>query len=277
LRRIEMKLISLLIVFIVGLMFVQPSFAELDLDKAVLTIPKTHDVKPYIWHVLTNPRDYTLSLDHSRAIAGTDTHFKLTVKSGSGADINDIHVFITDKGLDTYKHLRPTRDASGIFTFNYNAPCRGEYRIETVFKSPGGWVDMSRDIEFSGVDGKHEEAEKDEGYSVKIKRYPKDIYAEHVGTLLFQLFYKGEPIRDLQKIDGAYMQVASWDEKFREFLFVDSEKNAGGPEVPVSIVFMKPGLHAVFAEFKHKGKIRRVDLVIKALEELPPVNLSVSP
>ncbi len=63
------------------------------------------------------------------------------------------------------------------------------------------------------------------------------------------------------------MQVASWDEDLKEFIFATPKQNLGGHEVAVSLVFMRPGRHAVFAEFKHKGVIRKIDFVLNVFEE----------
>ncbi len=79
--------------------------------------------------------------------------------------------------------------------------------------------------------------------------------------------YKGIPLKGLEKIDGFDMQVAAWDEDMKEFIYATPRQNLGGPEVAVSIVFMRPGKHAVFGEFKHNGVIRKVDLVVDVREE----------
>ena len=86
-------------------------------------------------------------------------------------------------------------------------------------------------------------------------------------TILYEIMYKGAPLKGLEKIDGFDMQVASWDEDLKEFIFATPKQNLGGPEVAVSIVFMRPGKHAVFGEFKHKGVIRKVELVVGVQEE----------
>ena len=86
-------------------------------------------------------------------------------------------------------------------------------------------------------------------------------------TIVYEIMHKGAPLKGLEKIDGFDMQVASWDEDLKEFIFATPKQNLGGPEVAVSIVFMKAGKHAVFGEFKHKGVIRKVDLAVDVWEE----------
>lgn len=74
-------------------------------------------------------------------------------------------------------------------------------------------------------------------------------------------------MKRLSALDCSDMQVAAWDENLKDFIYMTPKQNLGGPEVAVSIVFMRPGKHAVFAEFRHKGTTRRVDFVITVYKE----------
>ena len=245
------------------------SLADIDLDQEVLIIPDTHNAKPYLWNVERDPAGYELLLEHhDSAVAGANAGFTFTVKTPPGETIKEMHVFITDSDLHTYQHVRPVND-KGVYRFSYDAPWAGRYRFEIVFMTAHGWINLRRDVSMKGG-GQHIVPGKDPGdedYAVKITLYPKKIYAEHVGTFLYEIKYKGNPLRDREKIDGFDMLLAAWDEDRREFVYATPAQNLGGPEVAVSLVFMKPGKHAVFAEFKHRGVIRRVDLVITVLWE----------
>ncbi|RJQ41220.1 MAG: hypothetical protein C4550_02285 [Nitrospiraceae bacterium] len=246
-----------------------PSHAQLDLEKEVLIIPDTHNEKPYIWKVLRNPKDYEFTLQYADAAAGTETVFSLDLRSKGTAKIEDLHVFIADEDLHIYRHVRPVISGDGKYRFNFKAPQAGKYRFEVVFKTQEGWINLSKDIKIKG-DKKTSEPEAqagDEDYSVKVKLIPKKIYSEHVVTIVYGIMHKGAPLKGLEKIDGFDMQVASWDEDLKEFIYATPRQNLGGHDVAVSIVFMRPGKHAVFGEFKHKGVIRKVDLVVDVREE----------
>ncbi|MBI5211761.1 MAG: hypothetical protein HY957_00115 [Nitrospirae bacterium] len=261
------KLLSLLLLSL--LLAAAPSHAQLDLEKEVLIIPDTHNEKPYIWKVLRNPKDYELNLQYDDTAAGTETTFSMDIRSKGTAKIDDLHVFIADEDLHIYRHLRPVISGNGKYTFGFNVPQAGKYRFEAVFKTQDGWINISRDIKIKG-DKKTSEPETkagDEDYSVKVKLIPKRIYSEHVVTIVYGIMYKGIPLKGLEKIDGFDMQVAAWDEDMEEFIYAAPKQNLGGPEVAVSIVFMKHGKHAVFGEFKHNGIIRKIDLLINVLEE----------
>jgi hypothetical protein len=256
------------IIFIV-LGAVTTAGADLDLDKEVLVIPDTHNEKPYIWNVMRNPRGYELVMEYGGPASGLNDKFSFEVKRESSIKIGEMHVFITDEDLHTFVHILPVNNSEGKYLFNFDAPATGKYRFEVVFRTDTGWVNLRQDIRLKKASGKAEPASKpgDEDYGVKIKLYPKKIYADHVGTFLYEISYKGKPLKDIEKMDGSDIQVAAWDEDLKEFIYMTPKQNLGGPEVAVSIVFMRPGKHAVFAEFKHNGTIRRVDFVINVYRE----------
>ncbi len=58
----------------------------------------------------------------------------------------------------------------------------------------------------------------------------------------------------------------------KEFIYMTPKQTLGGPEVAVSVVFMRPGKHAVFTQFKHNGVVRTIDSVVNVLAE-PPQNI----
>ncbi|HBR22422.1 MAG TPA: hypothetical protein DD713_07660 [Nitrospiraceae bacterium] len=261
------KLLSSLLLSL--LLAAVPSHAQLDLEKEVLIIPDTHNEKPYIWKVLRNPKDYELTLQYVDAAAGTETVFSLDLRSKGTAKIDDLHVFIADEDLHIYRHVRPVISGDGKYRFNFKAPQARKYRFEVVFKAQEGWINLSKDVKIKG-DKKTSEPEAktgDEDYSVKVKLIPKKIYSEHVVTIVYGIMHKGAPLKGLEKIDGFDMHVAAWDEDMKEFIYTTSRQNLGGPEVAVSIVFMRAGKHAVFGEFKHNGIIRNVDLVVDVRNE----------
>ncbi|MFZ5998052.1 MAG: hypothetical protein ACOYW7_11290 [Nitrospirota bacterium] len=263
-----MNIKTILLVFLLLLAVPFAAQAELDFGQEVLVIPDTHNEKPYIWQVQVNPKEYELLLENAQPLAGEPTTFGLLINSKSGESIRDLHVFITDEELHTYKHIKPVFD-NGRYKFTYTAPWAGTYRIEVVFPTGKGWVNLRKDIKVKGRRADHDAAghEDDKGYSVNVKLIPRKIYAEHVVTFLYELSYNGTPIKGLEKIGGADMQVAAWDEDLKEFIYATPKQNLGGPEVAVSFVFMQPGKHAIFAEFKHNGVIRKIDLVVNVYEE----------
>ncbi|MFI5294307.1 MAG: hypothetical protein ACHQ0Y_04710 [Thermodesulfovibrionales bacterium] len=243
--------------------------ADLDLDKEVLVIPDTHNEKPYIWNVVRNPRGYELVMEYGGPATGLNDQFSFEVKRESSAKMDDMQVFITDEDLHTFAHVRPVISGAGKYSFNFAAPDAGKYRFEMVFRTDASWVNLRQDIRLKKAAGKVEPALKpgDEDYDVKVKLYPKKIYADHVGTFLYEISYKGKPLKDIEKIDGSDMQVAAWDEDLKEFIHMTPKQNLGGPDVAVSVVFTRPGKHAVFAEFRHNGITRRVDFVVNVYRE----------
>jgi len=259
------RLLFLLLLVIVPVL----SYAQLDLDQEVLIIPDTHNEKPYIWNVSRNPKDYELRLEYNEAKENNDIEVKFSIVSGSELRADDLHVFVTDGDFHFYRHIRPVKRDDGKYAFSLDAPLPGKYRVEVVFKRGEQWINLGKDIKVKGMrkSGIGDSKAGDEDYDVKVQFIPKKAYSEHVVTALFDLRYKGMPLKGLEKIEGFDMQVASWDEDLKEFIFATPKQNLGGPEVAVSLVFMRLGKHTVFAEFKHKGVVRKVDFVLNVLEE----------
>ncbi len=242
--------------------------ADLDLDREVLVIPDTHDAKPYVWQVRQDPREYSLNMAHEQ-VPGQLDRFRFSVAGPSGIMPSDLHVFITDDDLQTFAHIRP-QTADGVFAFAYAAPASGSYRIEVVFRTDSGWVELRRDIRLEKNPLAAGAVKPGDGdYDVSVKFYPRKVYADHVVTFLYQLSYKGMPLTNVEKVAGADMQVAAWDEDLKEFIYMTPRQNLGGPDVGVSVVFHRPGRHKVFAEFLHNGVVRRVDFVLAVYAEPP--------
>lgn len=264
-----MKRDTFLPLLLLTFVLASPSHAELDLDQEVLIIPDTHNEKPYVWNVLRNPKGYELILEYGEGSGPGEIVGSFLIKKREDSEIVDLHLFITDNDLHHYRHLRPARGNDGRYAFGFDAPVEGKYRMEVVFTDRGRWVNLSEDIKVRKArkGARDEILPGDEDYSVKARLIPKRIYTEHAVTILYGISYKGSPLSGLEKIDGFDMQVASWDEDMKEFLYVTSKQNLGGPDVPVSLVFRRTGKHAVFAEFRHKGVTRKVDLTVTVYEE----------
>ncbi len=240
---------------------VVPARADLDLEQEVLIIPDTHNEKPYIWHVARNPRGYDLNLSWS----GTEGKFILSIGRDRPAALSDLHVFVADHDLHSFAHRRPEAISNAAYAFDFVPTRDGRYRFEIVFRTDVGWVNLRKDLELSGS-GRKKDAD-DSDYAASVKPIPKNAYADHVTTFLYELAYQGSPLSDLERIDGVDMVLASWDEDLREFIFATPRQNLGGPKVAVSVVFGKPGRHAVFSEFRHRGRTQTVEFFLNVLAE----------
>ena len=241
------------------------SAAELDLDKEVLIIPDTHNEKPYIWKVARNPKGYELVVERAANDSG---RFSFEVRKETPDEVQEVHVFITDDDLQIFRHIRPVLK-DGRHMFSFEAPKTGTYRFEIALKTEKGWVNLKKDMRLKGGGTQMAEPERDKGYSVNLKLIPRKVYAEHVVTFLFDLAYNGQPILDIEKVDGTDMSLASWDEDLKEFIYATPKQNLGGPEIAVSAVFMRPGKRAIFAEFRHRGETRSIEMVLDVLMEPP--------
>jgi hypothetical protein len=243
--------------------------AQLDFEQEVIVIPEMHEVEPYIWRTSMNPWAYRLSLQYDkRAVAGNDIDFTFQIRSKTGESLSDMHVFITDKRLTTYRHVRPVL-SDGQYRMTYNPPWAGKYRFEIVFRAADEWIRLSKNVKIKGSNKEKMPDERltDAGYSVKIIPIPEQIYADHVTTFIYEFRYNGEPLTGIEKLNGVDMQAAVWDETRRFFMYATPKQNPGRSDAAISMVFTSPREYTIFAEFKHNGKIQRIRHVIDVLEE----------
>ncbi len=200
------------------LILVSPAWAELDLDKEVMIIPDTHNEKPYVWHVERNPKGYELVLSADQGKVNGEQAVSFKIVSPSDIQIKDVHIFITGADLESYFHRKAVR-AADEYRFTYRPSTAGKDRFEVVFQTQKGWVDLRKDVKIGGGIATADKLPGDEDYQVKIKLIPKKAYAEHVVTFLYEILYKGKPLKALEKMDGFDMQVAAWDEDLKEFIY----------------------------------------------------------
>jgi len=255
------------IILLLSAMFIiAPSlpYAQLDLEQEVLMISDTHDAEPYKWKKAWLTWGYDVRLGYGTLIAGKDLEFTFSINAKT--TINDVHVFITDKDLNVFKHLRPDSE-NGKYKFIFNAPSQGEYRLEFVFKTDkDDWVNLNKNVSVKEGVKREVHSELDRNYSVNVKLFPDKVYAEHVVTLLYEISYDGAPVKYPEKMDGVDILLASWDKSRKEFICSGSRQNVDG-KIAASIVFMKPGRHRVFSEFSHNGAVKMVETDIDVLKE----------
>ncbi|MEW6601687.1 MAG: hypothetical protein AB1499_12020 [Nitrospirota bacterium] len=259
-----MRKLIILLLSALFLMISSLSHAQLDLEQEVLIIPDTHDAEPYKWKTKWFTWGYDVRLEHGPLIAGSDAEFTFSIKAKTA--VHDMNVFITDEGLNVFKHLHPESD-NGIYKFIFNAPSLGKYRFEFVFNNDKGeWIDLSENVSIK--EGAETEVlpEKYKDYSVNVKLVPDKVYADHVVTLIYEISHKGVPVTYPDRMDGADILTASWDESRKEFIYSRSRQNVNG-QIAASIVFVRPGRHRVFAEFSHNGVVKVFETDIDVLKE----------
>jgi hypothetical protein len=275
-RSTKTTIVSLAILFILG---VVQAYAEklsesdygaghesiFDLEQEILSIPDSHEKpEPYLWNATLNPKEFEFSLARN-----SDGQFHVKIMPPNEINIQEIHVFVTNKKLEFAHHIIPEAAGPNTFEFDYLATQKDKYRFETIVKTEKGWINFREDMKLN------QEAEKTPqigpDYEILIKTAPAKAYSDHVTTFIYEISHKGEPIRDLQKMGGVDMHLFSWNSAWlfslKEFNYRVPKQNFGGPEVAVSLVFKTPGRQVVFGEFSHLGKKRTVRYELNVASE----------
>ncbi len=256
------------------LLFVSsPAFGFLDLEQEVLHIPDTHETNNYVRSLRHNPEGYDATINGKAAGGAVEITLGLVLPPGERAD--DLRIFVTDRKADRFYPAEPVSAGEAGYRFTMSPPRAGSYRFEVLFRTPEGWVRLSRNVKLPAASGGGPEAsDPDAGYQVYAKTFPRRVYADHVATFLYEVFYEGTPVTDLEPVGGHDLVVAAWDlgwwGALDTFVFGESRQNLGGPEAAASLVFDEPGRYAVFAQFRHRGRVRVIESTVTVhLEQKP--------
>lgn len=255
--------------FILSVIIPSLLFAQLDLEQEVISIPDTHAAQQYMWKAIINPSGYNLSTQFGKPAAGENAEFSFAIlpPEGESFDKKSVHIFITDTDLQEYEHIRPEGTGSGKYHFTFHPPRAGRYRVEIIFRTEYGWADMIGDFRAKGGKTKEDKTEKSGEYSVQVQMIPEKAFSGHVVTFVYEIKRNGEPVSNLEKVDGFDLQVASWDRRLNEFIYATPRQNTGGPKAAVSMVFRNTGMHRVFAEFRHNGTVQGFIHTVEVEEE----------
>lgn len=249
--------------------------AFLDFDQEVLHIPATHESKKYTWQVRENPQGFNAIFEMNGTVdENTPGHPGHLVKLAFPPDetVEEVHMFIVDKKFKFFTHILPDKKKDNVYAFDPEITRKGKYRIETILKMKNDWVRLNQNINFAPKTIKTENTEKEsQGYTIKVKKIPGKVYADHVVTFVFEITLDGKPMTGLEKTGGSEIHLAAWGtsffKRFGEFTYATSAQNLGGPEAAVSMVFMDNGLHKVFAQFKHRAEIHTVETEVSVYFE----------
>ncbi len=251
-------------------LFNASALAQLDLEQDVIVIPDTHEVEKYRRKVIVKPDDIDFTLTPENMVASVDTEFRLFLQSKKDEKIGKVHIFVTNETLNQFNHIYPEKKGDDTYRFLYYAPMAGKYRLEIIFESERGWINLKKDIVISEAKDNPDIAKREKDvdlYHVKVESHPQKVYSEHVVTFVYDLSYNGAPIEEIERIGDATMHLAAWNEDLDHFVYYITDKNMINAKAAISAVFMHIGTYKVFTEFKHNSETNIVDFVVDIKKE----------
>jgi P-type Cu+ transporter len=232
------------------------------------------------------------TLEAGREVALT---FALTDKEGGQpvtpqrAHEADMHLIIVSRDLQYFAHIHPlTTGEEGVYSVKHAFPAAGSYILYDEFELEGSGDETHRfDAQVGGAASPEAQLTPDlsaqsvDGYSVSIE--PRgEIRAGTEAEFAVTVTRDGQPVTDLQPYLGAASHVVILDRSAGGFAHthamageedgtdgasMDEEMEAPpaqfGPTVTFHHTFEKKGLHKIWLQFNHSGKVTTVPWVVE--------------
>jgi hypothetical protein len=220
--------------------------------------------------------------------AGKSVELAFTVKDPGGQPFKDfdivhekpMHLLLVSQDLSEFYHEHPVPQKDGSLRAPFTFPNGGKYKLYIDFTPKGGkQVVKSFDIEVSGqarernnlkVDEKPEKTVDSLFVSMKAE---SEIVSGRALNLNFQILdsKSRKPAVDLENYLGEKAHFVVISEDLSEFVHAHPMSHDHGTSsqtaeskavIGAHIVFPKPGLYKIFAQFKRAGKITTVPFTV---------------
>ncbi len=214
-------------------------------------------------------RQVSLELTRSRVSPGADRRVTFRLIDESGAPLasydekheRDLHLIVVGTpGLTDYQHLHPTRDGD-LWTARM-ALAPGRYRVYADGSTDGEDFVAQSSLTVPGRRTADPRTPAPRTHD-SVGRYDVALHAAADGTLTFRVARDGEPVTDLQPYLGASGHLVVIRRGSLDYLHAHPEDGPPGPEVAFTVEFDKPGVHRLFFDFKHEGRVRTAAFTVR--------------
>jgi hypothetical protein len=170
------------------------------------------------------------------------------------------HLFLVSKDLSVFRHEHPVRESDGSFVLHTTLPKGGMYRLLCDFYPAGGTPQMIPKTIFLPGAGLNVRFRPDlrpqraENITVSLRMEPEQPLAGKKTMLFFQL----EPADGLEPYLGAWGHLMAASSDLIDMVHAHPAWEEGGPNVQFNLIFPRPGLHRVWAQFQRSGIVNTV-------------------
>jgi hypothetical protein len=211
----------------------------------------------------------TLDLDRTRVAAGSGRRVTFRLLDADGAPLTsyderherDLHLIVVGTpGLTDYQHLHPTRDGD-LWTARM-ALAPGRYRVYADGRTAG--EDFVAQSSLT-VTGRRTPDRRTPAPSTRDRVGPYDVALDAAadGTMTLRVTRDGEPVTDLQPYLGASGHLVVIRRGSLDYVHAHPEDGPPGPEVAFAVEFDEPGVHRLFFDFKHQGRVRTAAFTVR--------------
>ncbi len=220
---------------------------------------------------IPDPKEYRvdLKLTPRTVKPGTPVTMRFTVKSpDSGKNVDKFeliherlfHLFLIGEDLRFFAHEHPELQPDGTFTFSTTLPAGGAYRVLCDFYPAGGTPQMiAKTIVLPGSSKKalaeEDTAPKSGGnLSVTLSTEPSKPIAGQKTMLFFDL----NPADGLEPFLGAWGHLLAASADLIDLMHSHPAWEEGGPKIQFNVIFPRPGMHRIWAQFQRRGVVNTV-------------------
>jgi len=217
---------------------------------------------------------------------GKPETLKFTVNGPDGKPVTqytkthekDLHLIVVRRDLSGFRHVHPTRDASGAWSIPFDFTAGGTWRIFTDFQPAalGKTLALGTDVNVSGLYipvplPEASSVTSTDGYDVTLAGTP---VAGKESELTFSVTKNGKPVTDLEPYLGAFGHLVSLRSGDLAYLHNHPAQMAeagskGGPQIRFGTTFPTASTYSLFLDFQHAGKVHtaefRVDVTGNAI------------
>lgn len=238
-------------------------------------VPLVTDYTPYDVDVEVTPRAIR---------AGTTVHLRLIVRRpGTGAVVDNfekvhdriLHLFVISQDLQTFAHIHPVLQPDGALETDVTIPKPGIYDVIADFVPAGGAPQLAQRVivtadytgNFAAVpDLRSDLGDKiDSGVMVQMRPPDRRATREQLVTFTLRDATTRAPVTDLQPYLGAlgHLLIVSADTSvvFHSHA-VDAISSPAGPTVVFQVLFPRPGMYRLWAQFQRNSHVVTVPFTV---------------
>ncbi len=170
------------------------------------------------------------------------------------------HLFLISEDLSFFAHEHPQPQPDGSFTFSTKLPAGGVYRVLCDFYPTGNTPQMiAKTIVLPGTRTKVAMDEdtvpkSSENLLVTLTTEPSHPIAGQKTMLFFEL----SPADGLEPYLGAWGHLLAASADLIDLMHSHPAWEEGGPKIQFNVIFPRPGVHRLWAQFQRRGVVNTV-------------------
>lgn len=180
------------------------------------------------------------------------------------------HLFLVSKDLEFFAHEHPRIQPDGSFLFAGTLPKTGEYRLLCDFFPQGGTPQLiSKTLIAPGASRQPElSTDLTSKNSVNMQASMTTEPARPIAGMKTMLFVHLTPAEGLEPYLGAWGHMLAASSDLVDMIHTHPAFGEAGSTIQFNIIFPRPGLHRVWAQFQRLGMVNTFafDVPVSALQ-----------